>query len=48
MTMCTKCQTEVDPLEVFPGGICLPCYTPTGERIAATMTAEKLTAMWSR
>lgn len=43
---CAKCGTHIDPLAVFPGGICLECYRPEGERIARGMTAEKLTAMW--
>lgn len=44
--VCTGCKQEVDPLAVFPGGRCLECYRPEGERLARTMTAEKLTAMW--
>ncbi len=43
---CTQCGEMVDPLTLFPGGLCLPCYTPIGEAEARTMTAEKLTAMW--
>ena len=46
MTICTKCGKEVDPLEVFPGGLCLGCYTPIGEAEARTMTADKLARMW--
>ena len=43
---CTKCGTRITVLEAFPGNICLECYRPIGDRIAATMTAEKLTRMW--
>lgn len=43
---CRGCGTDVDNLEVFPGTLCLPCYRPTGEAKAATMTAEKLAQMW--
>jgi len=44
--LCTKCGWVVHPLEVFPGGLCLDCYRPIGEREARTMTAEKLARMW--
>jgi len=43
---CAKCKAPTDTLASFPGGICLECYRPQGERIAHTMTADKLTAMW--
>jgi hypothetical protein len=43
---CTKCKSTVDPLAVFPDGLCLECYRPIGDKIAETMTAEDLTAMW--
>lgn len=45
-TRCSKCGEEIDPLAVFPGGLCLPCYTPIGDAEAETMTAEKLAQMW--
>lgn len=44
--ICTQCAKEVHPLEVFPNGLCLECYTPIGEAEARTMTAEKLTRIW--
>ena len=25
-TTCTTCETEIDVLAVFPGGICVDCY----------------------
>ena len=42
METCTKCRGDVDPLEVFPGGVCLKCwalspegrYMPTGDELA--------------
>lgn len=42
---CSTCETPVDPLEVFPGGLCLPCYaaTPEGRRVP---TAEEVVALW--
>lgn len=43
---CRQCGTDVDPLDVFPGGICLECYRPTGERLHAEMTGERLARMW--
>jgi hypothetical protein len=46
MSTCSQCQTELHPLDVFPGGLCLPCWTPIGEAEARTMTAEKLARMW--
>jgi len=26
MTKCKKCGKNIDPLEVFSGGICVDCY----------------------
>jgi DNA-directed RNA polymerase subunit RPC12/RpoP len=46
MAKCTKCQAEVDDLAVFPGGLCLTCWTPIGNIEARTMTADKLARMW--
>ena len=46
LTPCTGCASPVGYLEVFPGGRCLECYRPEGERMARTMTAEKLARMW--
>ncbi len=46
MTTCKSCGTDVDSLAVFPGGLCLPCYRPVGERLARTMTADDLTRAW--
>jgi hypothetical protein len=43
---CSGCNVTVDPLDVFPGDRCIECYRPEGEAIAATMTAERLAAMW--
>jgi hypothetical protein len=46
MLKCKKCHAPVDELAVFPGGICLECYRPEGERIFRTMTADRLAQMW--
>lgn len=42
---CTKCKAGVDPLEVFPGGVCLPCWaaSPEGQYVP---TAEELAGIW--
>ncbi len=42
---CTKCGATVDPLEVFPGTVCIGCHaaSPEGRRMP---TANELTAMW--
>lgn len=45
-TPCAKCGEIVDPLAMFPGGLCLPCWEPIGNAEARTMTAEKLARMW--
>ena len=45
MVTCTGCKAPTDPLEVFPGGVCLPCWaaSPEGRRMP---TAEELVQMW--
>lgn len=45
MSACTRCGSDVDPLEVFPGGVCLPCWavSPEGRRMP---TADELVTMW--
>ena len=42
---CTACDAAIDPLSVFPGGICLQCYadSPEGRRMP---TADEVVAMW--
>jgi len=42
---CASCQSPVDRLEAFPGGLCLTCWadSPEGRRMP---TAEELVAMW--
>lgn len=42
---CTGCGTPTGPLEMFPGGVCLPCWaaSPEGRRMP---TADELVAMW--
>jgi predicted amidophosphoribosyltransferase len=43
---CSKCQAPITPLDAFPGDLCLSCYTPIGDRLQRTMTADRLTRMW--
>lgn len=43
--VCTECGDEVDPLAVFPGGICLECYKKTPEA-NAPLTADDIVWMW--
>ena len=45
MSTCTKCAAEIDPLAVFPGGICVDCYAQTPEA-NQPITAAELAAMW--
>lgn len=26
MKKCTRCKKDTDPLDVFPGGVCLECW----------------------
>ena len=42
---CKSCKTEIDPLAVFSGGICVECYavSPAGR---APLTAEGVAGMW--
>jgi hypothetical protein len=28
---CTKCATQIHPLEVFPNNVCLPCHASDHE-----------------
>lgn len=37
---CTACGTDVDPLEVFPNDVCLPCYRTTPEANAPLSAVE--------
>jgi hypothetical protein len=43
---CAKCQSENDPLAMFPRNLCLPCYSQTAEA-NRPITADSLTAMWT-
>jgi hypothetical protein len=42
---CATCAATVDPLEVFPGGVCLACWaaSPEGSRMP---TADEVVALW--
>lgn len=43
--VCVSCGHEVDRLEVFPGGVCLACWSvsPEGRRM---VSADELVRMW--
>ena len=45
MITCVACGSVVDRLDVFPGGVCLPCWavSPEGRRMP---TAGELVRMW--
>lgn len=42
---CTKCERSIDPLEAFPGDVCLDCWaaSPEGRRMP---TAAEIVTMW--
>lgn len=45
---CASCAAPVDPLELFPAGLCLLCYADslTGRRGRRMPTAAELVTMW--
>lgn len=45
MPKCPSCGSQVEPLEMFPGGLDLKCWaqSPEGRQMP---TAEQLVAMW--
>lgn len=45
VTGCKKCLKPIDPLEVFPGGICVECFAETAEG-KREVSGEELVAMW--
>ena len=44
---CKTCKREIDPLAVFPGGICVDCYAKTPEA-NRPMTASEIAGMWGK
>lgn len=44
---CRSCDTETDELAVFPGRLCLSCYSKTPEA-NAPLTAEGVAGMWRK
>jgi len=42
---CSKCKAEIDPLAVFPNGLCVECYALTAEA-NAPLTGEGVANMW--
>ena len=45
MLKCSKCASEIDPLAVFPEGLCVDCYAQTPEA-NRPITARELAQMW--
>lgn len=45
MPKCTSCKAPTEPLDLFPGGVCLTCWakSPEGQRMP---TADEVVAMW--
>ena len=44
---CKACGADVDELAVFPGGICLSCYSQTPEA-NAPLTGEQVIGLFRR
>jgi hypothetical protein len=42
---CSTCQTTIEPLEAFPGKLCVTCWSETAEG-QRMVTAEELVKMW--
>lgn len=42
-TRCPRCQSPVQRLSVFPGGLCLPCHAA---ETPALRSAAELIALW--
>lgn len=45
LTPCTNCAKDTDNLALFPGKLCLDCYSLTYEA-RRPITAQELTRMW--
>lgn len=45
MVTCTGCGDPLDPMDAFPGDVCLPCWE-SSEEGQRTVTAEELISMW--
>jgi len=45
MIKCSKCESEIHPLAVFPNGLCVECYALTAEA-NAPLTGEGVANMW--
>lgn len=44
---CTKCNADIDPLEVFPGQICLDCHAAKWDQMDARQHREQWDSMMS-
>lgn len=42
---CSSCETDTDPLELFPRDLCLACYKQTAEA-TRLWSAEELAKAW--
>ena len=40
---CSKCRSEVHPLEVFPGNLCLGCYEIAMENVPLEELGKSIT-----
>jgi hypothetical protein len=47
MKPCKGCKRPVDPLEIFPGGICLECYAASEEG-RKPLSAEGVSDLWRK
>lgn len=45
MINCFKCEMEVHPFALFPGGLCVECYALTSEG-RRNITGGELARMW--
>ena len=46
-TKCAKCGTEIDPLEVFPRGLCLKCHARIEDK-KPLPSAQEFAKQWKR
>jgi hypothetical protein len=44
---CSKCESEIHPLAVFPNGLCVECYALT-EEANRPLTGEEVANMWRK
>jgi len=44
---CTKCNADIDPLEVFPGQICLGCHAAKWDQMDDRQQRQQWDSMMS-